>query len=115
MCISFGPNQVGGQDSGKFITKPFKFWKKMSKKDNTYARKDENLTAMTKMEEFLARYGKPSQGVDTLVDNEAKQIIETNQKVIKSRLKVVILTGKWSQSFHPITCGSHDLRQMFVY
>ena len=104
MCILFALNQVGGQDLGKFVTKPFKFWMKMSKKAKTHARKDYHLTAITKMEEFLPWYKKPSQSVDTLVDNEAKRIMETNQKVVESLLKVVILTGKQGIAL----CGHRD-------
>ena len=48
---------------------------------------------MTKMEQFLVRYRNPSQGINTLLDNEAK-IMETNQKVIESLLKTVILCCK---------------------
>lgn len=55
--------------------------------------KEYNRNTMTKMEEFLVQYRNPSQGVNTLLDNEAR-IMETNQKVIESLLKIVILCGK---------------------
>lgn len=52
----------------------------------------------------MARYKNPSQGVDTLFDNEAKQIFKTNQQVIESLLKIVILCGKQGLALH----GHHD-------
>lgn len=93
-CVLFAPHQVGGQDLGQFVTSPFKCWTKMSDKANTHANKEYHRSAMTIMREFLARYEDPSQSVGTLLDTEAKQIMETNQKVIESLLKVVMLCGK---------------------
>ena len=49
---------------------------------------------MTKMDEFLARYENPSLGVDTLLDNESRRIIEKNRAVIESLFRIVILCGK---------------------
>ena len=66
----------------------------MCDKANTHASKEYHRNAMTKMEEFLVRYRNPSQGINTLLDNEAKQIMEANQKVIEALLKIVILCGK---------------------
>ena len=66
----------------------------MPDKANTHASKEYHRNAMTKMEEFLVRYRNPSQSINTLLDNEAKQIMEANQKVIESLLKIVILCGK---------------------
>ena len=43
---------------------------------------------MAKMEEFLARYENPSHCVDTLLDQEVKQVFETNQKIVESLLKM---------------------------
>lgn len=45
---------------------------------------------MTNMEEFLFRYTNPSQSVDTLLDSEAQWIIESNEKMIESLLKIVL-------------------------
>ena len=90
----FAPNQVRGQDLGQFVTVPFKSWTKVTEIANEHASRDYHHNAMAKMEEFLARYENPSQGVDILLDKEAKQIFETNQRVIESLLKIVILCGK---------------------
>ena len=49
---------------------------------------------MSIMEEFLVRYENPSHGFNTLLDNESKRIMESNQKVIESLLKIVMLCGK---------------------
>ena len=62
----FAPNQVGGQGLGQFVSKPFNLRIKMSEKATGHARMDYHLTAMTKMEEFLARYKNPSQAIHTL-------------------------------------------------
>lgn len=93
-CAFFAPNQAGGQDLGQFVTKPFKAWIKMSRKATTHAQKNYHLTAMTKMEEFLVRYQNPTQAVGAVLNNESRQIMENNQKVIESLLKVVMLCGK---------------------
>ena len=93
-CVFFAPNQVGGQDLGQFVSKPFSAWIKMSEKAAWHVRKDYHLTAMSKMEEFLTRYKNPSRAVHTLLDSEAKRMMETNQKVVESLLKIVMLCGK---------------------
>ena len=66
----------------------------MSDKASTHAKKEYHRSAMVKMTEFLARYENPSQSVATLLDKEARMIMETNQKVIESLLKIVLLCGK---------------------
>ena len=63
-----------------------------------------DLTAMTTMEEFLVRYRNPTQAVATILENESRQIMETNQKVIESLLKVVMLCGKQGLALR----GHHD-------
>ena len=94
MYVFFAPNQVVAQGLGQFVSKPFISWIKMSEKATGHARKDYHLIAMTKMEEFLARYENPSQAIYTLLDNEAKRMMESNQKVIESLLKIVMLCSK---------------------
>ena len=46
------------------------------------------------MAEFLARYESPSQAVDVILNTQVRQTMETNQMVIKSLLRIVILCGK---------------------
>ena len=55
-CAMFAPKQVGGQDLGQFVTKPFKFWGKILQKASAHGRKSYHLFSMTRMTEFLARY-----------------------------------------------------------
>lgn len=98
--VFFAPNQAGGQDLGQFVTKPFNSWVKMSHKATTHAKKDYHLTAMTTMEEFLVRYRNPTQAVGAILEKESRQIMETNQKVIESLLKVVMLCGKQGLALH---------------
>ena len=50
--------------------------------------------AMAMMVEFLARYESPSQSVDAVMNCQLRQTMETNQKVIESLLRIVILCGK---------------------
>ena len=49
---------------------------------------------MTKMSEFLARYENPSQSISTVMDSELQRIMETNQKVVESLLKIIMLCGR---------------------
>ena len=90
----FAPTRAGGQELGQFVSKPFSAWIKMSEKAAWHAKKDYHLTAMTRMEEFLSRYENPCQAIHTLLDSEAKRMMESNQKVIESLLKIVLLCGK---------------------
>ena len=76
----------------------------MCDKATTHASKEYHRNAIMKMEEFLVRYRNPSQGVNTLLDNKAKKIMDTNQKVIESLLKIVILCGKQGIAL----CGHRD-------
>ena len=66
----------------------------MSEKATTHAQKEYHLFAMAKIVGFLATYENPAQSVDTLLGNESRMIIESNQKVIESLLRVVMLCGK---------------------
>lgn len=93
-CVFFAPEQAGGQALGQFVKEPFTSWIKMSQKATAHAKNDYHDTAMTKMDEFLARYENPLQAIDTLLDNELKRVMETNPKVIESLFKVVMLCGK---------------------
>ena len=52
----FAPKQVGGQDLGQFVTKPFKFWGKILQKASAHGRKSYHLFSMTRMTELLAQY-----------------------------------------------------------
>ena len=49
---------------------------------------------MTKMSEFLAQYENPSQSISTVIDSELQRIMEINQKVVESPLKIVMLCGR---------------------
>ena len=66
---------------------------KKSERASAHARKDFHLTAMTKMDEFLARYENPSHAVHTVLDSEVKWVMESNKNVIESLLKIVMLCG----------------------
>ena len=76
----------------------------MLEKATGHARKDHHLTAMTRMEEFLGQYENPSHTIHTLLDSEAKRMMESNQKVIESLLKIVMLCGKQGLAL----CGHRD-------
>ena len=52
------------------------------------------MTAMTKMSELLTRYENPSREISTILDSETQCIMEGNEKVLESLLKIVILCGK---------------------
>ena len=49
---------------------------------------------MPPMREFLAWYENPSQTITTILDNESQQIMDSNQKMIESLLKIVMLCSK---------------------
>ena len=93
-CVFFAPNQAGGQDVGQFVTSPFKCWTVFSAHANAHAGTNYHRDAMTKMSAFIAGYENPSQSVDTALNTEAQQIMESNQKVLESLLKVIMLCGK---------------------
>ena len=103
-CVFFGPDEVSGRCLQQFVSTPYRAWIKMSEKANTHAKNDYHLFSMTKMSEFLVRYENPSLGVDTLLDNESRMIMENNKKVIESLLKTVILCGKQGLALH----GHHN-------
>lgn len=92
-CALFAPQQVGGQDLGQFVSKTFKTWGKIHRKA-AHAMKNCNLSSLTKMGEFLARYENPSQSINAILDSELQQVMGTNKKVIESLLKIVLLCGR---------------------
>ena len=93
-CALFAPKQVGGQDLGKFVTKPFKSWGKVFQKASTHGTKNYHLSSMTRMTEFLAQYENPSQSISVIMDSELQRVMETNQKVLESLIKIILLCGK---------------------
>lgn len=70
----------------------------------THAGTNYHRDAMTKMNAFIAGYEYPSQTVDTALNREAQHIMVSNQKVLESLLKVVMLCGKQGLSL----CGHRD-------
>ena len=90
----FAPKQAGGQDLGQFVTKPFKSWGKILQKASVHGTRSYHLSSMTRMTEFLARYENPSESISVIMDSELQRVIETNQKVLESLIKIVLLCGK---------------------
>ena len=93
-CALFAPPMIGGQSRGQFVKKPFNSWANRSQKMHTHAKLEYHVTAMVQMSEFLARHRNPSKAVHTKLNMEARKILETNQKVIESLLKIVMLCGR---------------------
>ena len=93
-CALFAPKQVGGQDLGQLVTKPFKSWGKMLQKACTHGTKSYYLSSMTRITEFLVRYENPSQSISVIMDSELQRVMETNQKVLESLIKIVLLCGR---------------------
>ena len=85
---------VHGHDLGKFVLEPFRYWMKTTDRATEYAKNEYHRNAMAMMAEFLERYESPSQAVDAVLDSQVRKTIETNQKVIESLLRIVILCGK---------------------
>ena len=52
-CALFAPKQVGGQDLGQFVTKPFKSWGKIFQRASGHATKQYHLSSITRMSEFF--------------------------------------------------------------
>ena len=90
----FAPKQVGGQHLGQFLTKPFKSWGKILQKASANGTKSYHLSSMTRMTEFLARYENLDRSISVIMDSELQRVMETNQKVLKSLKKIVLLCGK---------------------
>ena len=91
----FAPKQVGGQDLGQFVTKPFKYWGQIFQKTSAHATKNYHLSSMTRMSVFIhvAQYENP-QSVSTILDSELQRVMETNQKVVEYLFKIVLLCGR---------------------
>ena len=93
-CALFAPKQAGGQDLGQFVTKPFKSWGKILQKASVHGTRSYHLSSMTRMTEFLAQYEHPSESISVIMDSDLQRVIETNQKVLESLIKIVLLCGK---------------------
>ena len=76
------------------MTKPFTSWVNKTQKINRHASMAYHEAAMTKMEEFLARYKQPEQLIDVLIDIKAKKQMAMNQKVVQSLFNIVMLCGR---------------------
>ena len=100
----FAPKQAGGQDLGQFVTKPFKSWGKILQKASVHGTRSYHLSSMTRMTEYLAQYENPSESISVIMDSELQRVIETNQKVLESLIKIVLLCGKQGLALH----GHHD-------
>lgn len=48
----------------------------------------------------MVRFENSFLGVDALLNKETKQVFETNERVIESLLKIVILCGKQGLALH---------------
>ena len=55
---------------------------------------------MATMKEFVDRYENPTQAVDVMLQSRMQQIMERNQHVIETLLKIVLLCGKQGLAFH---------------
>ena len=55
------------------------------------------------MEEFINRYRYPSESVNTKLHMEAQTIMEANQKVVESLIRVIMESGKQGLAL----CGHH--------
>ena len=93
-CILFSPSQVCRQELGQFVASPFRTWNKMIDKAKHHASKEYHRTAVAITIEFLARFEDPSKSIDTILDAETQRITDSNQKVIESLLRIVLLCGK---------------------
>ena len=89
---------MGGQCSGSFVTKPCKFWNRLSDKANLHSSQSYHNISMAKMDEFLVRYKNPSQSISAIVNTETQKVMSNNTKVIESLLKIILLCGKQSLS-----------------
>ena len=80
--------------------KPFSCWTKTFSKANEHALHDYHLTAVPAMAGFLRCYETPAQAIDVVMNSQFSQIIERNEKVIESLLKIIILCGKQGLTLH---------------
>ena len=79
-------------------------WGVKSQKMNGHATSEYHVMSLTRMEEFINRYSYPSEAVNTKSHKEAQAIIEANQKVVESLIRVVMVCGKQVSAL----CGHHD-------
>ena len=93
-CIVFSPYRVGGQDLGNFVLQPFRYWTKTTNRATEHANTEYHRNAMAMMAEFLAKYKTPSQAINAVLSSQVRHTMETNQKVIESLLRIIILCGK---------------------
>ena len=93
-CALFALKQVGGQHLGQLVTKPFKSWGKILQKASAHGTKSYLLSSMTRMTEFLARYENLDRSISVIMDSELQRVMETNQKVLESLIKIVLLCRK---------------------
>ena len=92
-CAFFAPEKVGGIIPGQFITKSFKSWVKRCDKMEEHARLAYHMEAMTKLDGFVVRFEHPSETIDTQLNRETQEMMEENQKVIESLLRIVMMCG----------------------
>ena len=93
-CVVFSTYQAGGQGIGRFVLEPFRYWTKASSKAVEHAKHSYHLNAVAAMSEFLTCYEKPSQAIDVVMSRQVSQIMERNEKVLESLLKITIFCGK---------------------
>ena len=103
-CAIFAPEKVGGTTPGQFVSRPFNSWVKMSERSKFHMQLDYHQLSLVRMREFLSRYEHPATAVNVVMDTAAKQLMENNQKVIESLLKIVMLCGKQGLPLR----GHHD-------
>ena len=71
----------------------------MTTKAKTHASNEYHLRAMARMKEFIDRYENPSQAVDVMMQSQLQQMMERNQLVIESLLRIVLFCGKQGLAF----------------
>ena len=87
------------EDPGQLVSKPFNTWAKLTTKAKTHAKNEYHLAAMAKMKEFIDRYENPTQAVDVMLQSRMQRIMERNQHVMESLLKIVLLCGRQGLAF----------------
>ena len=78
--VFFAPNKVGGQCPGSFVTKPFKFWNRMSNKANLHSSQSYHKSSLAEMEKFLVQYKNPSQSISAIVNTETQKVMSCQTK-----------------------------------
>ena len=76
---------------GKSVLEPFRYWTKTTDRASEHAKNGYHRNAMAMMSECMVRYKSPTQAVDALLSSQFRQTMETNQEVIESLLRIVIL------------------------